>query len=184
MVVKYVKAVDRSLFRALVRDSALGGLSVVISRGFMLLLNLIVARSFTDPAEFGIFSTVCMTVNLVAIFTGSGIMLAAIREVAAAGNVERQNQTIRTVFSLISLASIVAAVVLLVGRVDFGLSQGTGFSRHVAFRRLARNGAAINRRRGRNFAGCKSISLASDCGRRGHARSACRSPGRWSKAWE
>jgi O-antigen/teichoic acid export membrane protein len=100
---------------ALLRDSLLAGLGSAASRAFLFALGVLVSRTVNDAQSFGLFSSVLITVQLVAMFTGLGLAQTAAQAIAAAaGDRLRQDRTVRSTIVLVLGASLLIALALLV----------------------------------------------------------------------
>lgn len=98
----------------LVRSALLAGTGAAASRAFLFALGVLVSRTVGDPARFGLFSSVLLTVQLVAMFTGLGLAQTAAQAIAAAtGDRVRQDRIVRTTLALVVGASIAIAAALL-----------------------------------------------------------------------
>jgi O-antigen/teichoic acid export membrane protein len=99
----------------LVKDAVLAGLGSAASRAFLFALGVLVSRTVGDPARFGLFSSVLITVQLVAMFTGLGLAQTAAQAIAAAtGDRARQDRIVRSTLAMVLGASVAIAAALLV----------------------------------------------------------------------
>ena len=78
---------------ALLRDAVLAGLGTAATRAFLFALGVAVSRTVRDLQDFGVFSSVLLTVQLVAMFTGLGLAQTASATVEREPSIhERPNQ--------------------------------------------------------------------------------------------
>jgi O-antigen/teichoic acid export membrane protein len=98
---------------ALLRDSLLAGLGTAATRAFLLALGVLVSRTVRDLEAFGVFSSVLLTVQLIAMFTGLGLAQTASQAIAAASaDRARQDRTVRSAVLLVLLTSALVAIAL------------------------------------------------------------------------
>ena len=98
---------------ALLRDAVLAGLGTAATRAFLFALGVLVSRTVRDLQDFGVFSSVLLTVQLIAMFTGLGLAQTASQAIAAASEDHaRQDRTVRSTLLLVLLASAGVAVAL------------------------------------------------------------------------
>ncbi|MBY0277435.1 oligosaccharide flippase family protein [Candidatus Binatia bacterium] len=111
---------------ALLKDAILAGLGTAATRAFLFALGVLVSRTVRDLQDFGVFSSVLLTVQLIAMFTGLGLAQTASQAIAAAGaDRARQDRTVRSTLLLVLLASVVVAVALpaLAGLLPDGMTR-------------------------------------------------------------
>lgn len=103
---------------ALLRDAVLAGIGAAASRVFLLALGVLVSRQVGEPALFGVFSSILLAVQLVAMFAGLGLAQTAAQAIAAAADDrERQDRTVRSIVALVVACGMLAGTGLwLVGR--------------------------------------------------------------------
>lgn len=100
--------------RGLARDALLAGAGSAATRLFLLGLGILVSRTVGDLHAFGLFSSVMLTVQLVAMLAGLGLAQAAAQAIAAAaGDRALQDRTVRSMLLVVLLASALAGGVLL-----------------------------------------------------------------------
>lgn len=115
MLVASLKKLDLRLLRLLARDSTLAGLGAGFSRLFVFILNVLVSRILADQVEYGVFSTIYLAVNFIAVFASLGLSQTAARSIAAEhSHPERQQRTTRTVLMLLLAASFAAGLFMLI----------------------------------------------------------------------
>ena len=111
---------------ALLRDAVLAGLGTAATRVFLLALGVLVSRTVRDLEAFGVFSSVLLSVQLVAMFTGLGLAQTAAQAIAAASaDPARQDRTVRSTVLLALLAGVLVALALplLVDLLPDGLAR-------------------------------------------------------------
>ena len=106
---------DRRLLALLTRDSTLVGLGEGLTRLFVFLLNVYVSRVVADKLQFGVFSTVCIAANVLAMLASLGMSQTAARAVAnAAEDPPRRRRVVGTVTLLIAGSALTASLALLI----------------------------------------------------------------------
>ncbi|MCP5041704.1 MAG: hypothetical protein GY944_11805 [bacterium] len=102
------RRLDTRLLRLLAKDSALAGVSELLSRAFLFVVNLIVSHLLVDRAAYGEFAAVSWLAATVFAFTSMGVATTGVRVIAAAG--EDRQATGRAVRSALLLIAALAAV--------------------------------------------------------------------------
>lgn len=103
-----------SFLRRLLRDSVLAGLAAGFSRLFVFLLSLWVSRSSGSTAEFGLFSSSLLIVQLGAMLAGLGVAQTAAQSIAArTGNPDEQGRAVRTLTVISFGAAAIGGFALL-----------------------------------------------------------------------
>jgi O-antigen/teichoic acid export membrane protein len=101
---------------ALLRDAVLAGAGAAASRLFLFALGVLVSRSVGAPELFGIFSSVLLSVQLVAMFAGLGLAQTAAQAIAAAdGDRALQDRTVRATLLLVLVGGGLASLLLWLG---------------------------------------------------------------------
>ena len=121
-----VRRLAESHGSALLRDAVLAGLGTAATRAFLFALGVLVSRTVHDLQDFGVFSSVLLTVQLIAMFTGLGLAQTASQAIAAASEDRvRQDRTVRSTLLLVLLASVGVAVALpaLAGLLPDGMTR-------------------------------------------------------------
>ena len=121
-----VRRVVASHGSALLRDAVLAGMGTAATRAFLLALGVAVSRTVRDLEAFGVFSSVLLTVQLIAMFTGLGLAQTASQAIAAAReDPGRQDRTVRSTLLLVLLACAGAAAALpaLAGLLPEGMTR-------------------------------------------------------------
>jgi O-antigen/teichoic acid export membrane protein len=101
---------------ALLRDAGLAGAGAAASRLFLFALGVLVSRQVGAPELFGVFSSVLLSVQLVAMFAGLGLAQTAAQAIAAAeGDRALQDRTLRSTLLLVVGGGGLAALLLWLG---------------------------------------------------------------------
>ena len=101
---------------ALLRDALLAGTGAAASRVFLFALGVLVSRSVGAPELFGVFSSVLLSVQLVAMFAGLGLAQTAAQAIAAAENDRAlQDRTLRSTLLLVVGGGGLASLLLWLG---------------------------------------------------------------------
>ncbi len=103
------KWIDSRLLRLLAQDSAMAGLSELLSRAFLFAVNLIVSHTVLDRSAYGSFAAVSWLAATVFAFTSMGVATTGVRVIAAAGEDQQATgRAVRTALLLITALAVLA----------------------------------------------------------------------------